>query len=165
MANSELLELCNKYFEIRNGKLYWKTKPSAGVKIGDAAGCVFNNGYLLTKLKGKSFLNHRLIFLMVNGFLPDIVDHIDGNTLNNLPHNLREATKSQNLYNCKKYSNNTSGIKGISLDKKTGKWLVNISSKNKQYYFGEYEDIELAELVVQEAREKLHGIFACNGIR
>ncbi|MCO1498261.1 HNH endonuclease, partial [Limosilactobacillus reuteri] len=50
-----------------------------------------------------------------------ITDHRDGDGLNNRRANLRPATAVQNGYNCAKYKNNTSGVKGVSFHKQSQK--------------------------------------------
>ena len=79
---------------------------------------VNNNGYktvyLSTNTHSKMMLLHRLVFLVHHNYLPNIVDHIDGEKTNNSIDNLREATHSQNMMNSKKGKNNTSGFKGVS---------------------------------------------------
>ena len=40
----------------------------------------------------------------------------------------------------KMYATNTSGIRGVGLDSKTGKWIASISFKNKRYYLGSFDD-------------------------
>ena len=103
----------------------------------------------------------RIIFLLHNGFLTEgkQVDHIDNNSLNNNPDNLRELTNRQNSYNRKLPKNNTSGHKGVSWSKKSKKWKVEIIVNGKSHYFGLYEKLEDAIKVAIQARKKLHGTF------
>ena len=108
----------------------------------------------------KSYSVHRLVWLMHHGVLPEFLDHINGNKLDNRIENLRPATKSQNNQNKRLYSNNTSGVKGVCWHKRIKKWQVNVRVNGKQKSFGFFDDIELAELVASEARNKLHGQFA-----
>lgn len=152
-----------RLFEYRNGKLYCKEKSnpkSNKVKIGQEVGSLTASEYLRTKIHYKEHYVHKIIFLMHYGYTPQIVDHIDGNTLNNKIENLRAANLSQNQHNRGKSKNNTSGFKNVSWCKRTKKWQVIIGLRNKSYAFGRFNDLELADLVAQEARDKLHGGFS-----
>lgn len=150
-------------FEYKNGNLFWKLQKSNRVKTGDKCGSINSSGYLNAKLDGKKYLIHRLIFLYHHGFLPKIVDHIDNNILNNKIENLREANDSQSASNIKMPKTNSSGIKGISFDKKTKKWHVQLSVNNKKMYFGQYFDKNVAKFVSDTMRYKYHKEFANNG--
>lgn len=73
---------------------------------------------------------HHLLTLLRGLDIPNgsVLDHIDGNTLNNVRSNIRITTQSMNARNSKKPKNNTSGYTGISWNKKAGlysvrKWL------------------------------------------
>ena len=161
MAHSILTqELVQSLFEYKDGELYRKVKTNRNIKIGDKAGSLRDDGYSHTMINGKLYKNHRIIFLCHHGYLPQFIDHIDGNPSNNRIENLREATLTQNQYNSKTPYNNTSGIKGVSWHKKHEKWEVTLQINGKSKYFGIYENIELAELVAIEARNKYHGNFA-----
>jgi hypothetical protein len=150
-------------FEYRDGELYWKNSPANSVKIGAKAGTLNHTCYYQIKIKDKKYLNHRLIFLMHNGYLPECLDHIDGNRVNNRIENLRPATLTENQHNRKLNKNNTSGVKGVSWRKLANKWAVKIVVNNKQKHLGYFDDLELADLVAQEARDKYHGAFANHG--
>jgi hypothetical protein len=100
---------------------------------------------------------------MLNGYVPPILDHIDGNRSNNKIENLRAATVSQNLQNSKTYKSNTSGIKGVSWEKDRNKWKVQIMLRGKNKVIRNLEDLELAELVAIEVRNKYHGEYANHG--
>ena len=149
-------------FEYRDGVLYWKVSVGRA-KVGKKAGNLSGNGYFALGLNKKYYLIHRIVFLMHHGNLPKFIDHVDGNPLNNKIENLRSATFSQNQQNKKLSEKNTSGVKGVSWHKSTNKWEVQFSVNKKHKYFGLYDDLELAELVAQEARNKYHGAFANHG--
>ena len=55
---------------------------------------------------------------------------------------------------------NTSGIKSVSWDKNRNKWHVQVISEKKVVFQKRFDDIELAEFVAIEARNKYHGKFA-----
>ena len=92
--------------------------------------------------------------------MPKIVDHIDGNKLNNKIDNLRVANNTQNQQNAKINIKNTSGYKNVSLCPQTKKWAVKISVDGLRKTIGRFDDVELADLVAQEARKKYHKEFA-----
>jgi len=119
-------------------------------------------GHLRARIKGKNYLVHRLVFLMHHGYLPKQIDHIDGNPANNKIDNLREASQSQNMWNRNANTNSMSKIKGIKLHQ-SGKYQVRVQVNKKSMYLGLYVDLELAELVAIEARNKFHGVYANHG--
>lgn len=107
---------------------------------------------------------HRTHFTMHRQILGDKekheIDHIDGNGLNNSRKNLRHCTRSQNQHNRNKYKNNTSGYKGVSFDKQSGKYCVNIQINKVQKKIGRYKTAEEAHEAYQKAALELHGEFA-----
>jgi len=151
--------LLHKHFYYVNGELFRKTK-NHGCKIGDKAGHLRWDGYNQVSFKNKSYLLHRLIFMMFHGYMPLKVDHIDGNTLNNCIENLRPVNQIQNQQNSKLRKSNTSGIKNVSFHKRTNKWRVQFNVNGVSKYIGSFDDLELAELVAIEARNKYHKEFA-----
>lgn len=54
-------------------------------------------------------------------------DHRNNNGFDNRRFNLRMATRSQNLQNRRKPKNNTSGFKGVSFHKGSGRWRAQIT--------------------------------------
>lgn len=88
------------------------------------------------------------------------VDHIDGNGLNNTRANLRICTHKQNKQNVPKYANNTSGYKGVSIDRKNNKWTARIKANNKYYFLGYFQTPEEAAHAYDEAAKKYFGEFA-----
>lgn len=165
-------EETHRLFEYRDGELFWKERPRKdfltehdcnqwnSAHLNKRAGCYGKKPYVYTVINYKHIAIHRVIFLMQKGYLPKMIDHADGNPRNNKIENLREATSLQNQQNLKLPSHNTSGYKGVMWSKRSNKWLVKIKVNKKQKHIGLFEDIELADLVAQEARNKFHGSFA-----
>ena len=153
-------KLLQELFSYKQGELFWNTSPSNNIKAGKRAGHVDINGYKRTRIKGKSHRNHRLIFLYHYGFIPNCVDHINGNKLDNRIENLRKATRTQNNLNSKLSKRNSSGYKNVHWVTCHSKWFVQVSIDGKQKSFGYYDDVELAGLVAAEARDLYHKEFA-----
>jgi hypothetical protein len=153
--------LLNLLFTYKDGHLYWKN-TFARIKAGQLAGCPSTKGYWIVGIKQKRYKLHRVIFLMHHGFMPEYVDHINGNSGDNRIENLRVATASQNSHNYKKPKNNTSGLKNISWDKDSKKWVVRLKINNVHKNFGRYNDIDYARFVAEAMRYKYHQQFARN---
>ena len=56
-------------------------------------------GYYVGMFNRKKYGAHQVVFYLTHGYFAECVDHIDGNRLNNAPHNIREATRSENQHN------------------------------------------------------------------
>jgi hypothetical protein len=157
------LTYLNDVFEYRDGNLYWKKSNNRKIKVGNKVGFLNNHGYIQTKIFNKTMSVHRIIYFMNHKTLPDLIDHINGIKTDNRIENLRPATKSQNNQNCAIRKDNSSGVKNICWDKNCNKWRVFLQTNKKRKSFGVYDDLELAELVAVEARNKYHKQFANHG--
>ena len=141
----------------------WNITVSNRAKIGNVAGTLdVNNNYYIIKIDKIRYRLHRLVWIYHNGDIPNgmIVDHVDGNSLNNQIENLRLATQSQNQHNRKIPLTNTSGVKGVFWYKRNKKWAAQITINNKIKFIGRFDTIEEAEAAVIAARNNLHGEFA-----
>lgn len=89
-----------------------------------------------------------------------MTDHIDGNKLNNCRYNLRQCNNSQNGANRKKASGTTSIYKGVSWNKRDGKWEVCIEARKIRYHMGKYENEMIAAKAYDKRAIELFGEFA-----
>lgn len=105
--------LAHSMFHYKRGKLYWKDTMGSRALEGIEAGSVTYEGYRRITVARKEYRTHRLIFLMHHGYMPEIVDHINGVRDDNRIENLRAATINENCYNCKLSKSNKSGVKGV----------------------------------------------------
>lgn len=108
-------------------------------------------------------LLHRIILARVLGrplVKGEVVDHINGNGLDNRRDNLRLATPSQNQWNSKKHIDNTSGYKGVRLSKSTMRWEAKITFQGKFYYLGLFATPEEAYTAYCVKAQELFGKFA-----
>ena len=147
-------------FTYDNGVLRWQIVQGYRAAVGSAAGGKGKEGYVKIKWKGKMYQAHRLIFAYHHSWLPDEVDHINGNRADNRIENLRAATKNLNQHNAQRRSDNKSGVKGVHWCERDERWIAIIRHDNKVAFRGYYRDLSAAKIAVQEARKHLHGSFA-----
>lgn len=152
-------------FEDIGDTIRWRIRPSHAVLPGTEVRGMNSYGYYRVKLSGTEYLVHRVLWVMRNGTIDPVlqVDHIDGNRLNNFPENLRMATHSENRRNMMNCSLNTSGVKGVSWNTAMGRWKVTIRAGGRNRHFGYFIDLDDAEGIAREARERLHGEFTNHG--
>jgi len=87
------------------------------------------------------------------------VDHVSGNGLDNRRCNLRFATPSQNQFNSRRPSSNTTGFKGVYLRKDTLRWQAHITAYGKRHTLGCYDTAEEAHAAYVKASKVRHGEF------
>lgn len=113
------------------------------------------------KKQGRVIVLSRLILSAVSG---QIVDHINGNRLDNRRENLRLATHTENGRNRRISINNTSGFKGVTYCKALNKWIaqieIKVDSNRKGISIGYFANkVEAAKAYDAKALE-LFGEFA-----
>lgn len=101
---------------------------------------------------------HKVLMPVESG---QVVDHRDGDGLNNRMENLRAATHAENSRNQQIKSNNTSGYKGVSYYKSMRKWVatINIPGRGNKAV-GFFDTKEAAAAAYHEAAAEHHGEFA-----
>lgn len=78
-----------------------------------------------------------------------IVDHIDGNGLNNQKSNLRICTNSENILNVRDLqSRNTSGVSGVSWCRREKRWFARVQVAGKRKVLGYFQHLEDAAMAV-----------------
>jgi len=79
-------------------------------------------------------------------------DHINRDKLDNRRENLRHCTQAENAKNRSLPVTNTSGFKGVSLERTTGKWKAQIVHNGKNYYLGIFDTPEEASILTVSRR-------------
>jgi len=100
---------------------------------------------------------HRII---VNAPSNMLVDHINGDKLDNRKSNLRLCTMSQNKANSTQYSSNKSGYKGVYWHKHVKKWQSQIRYKGKIYHLGSFDTALEAHMAHKKKHQKLFKKFS-----
>jgi hypothetical protein len=88
------------------------------------------------------------------------VDHIDRDPLNNHISNLRWATSGENIRNKSSYKNSSSKYKGVSFDKRNGKWRAQLKINNQNKHLGYFHCEIEAALVYNKKAKEICGEFA-----
>lgn len=93
----------------------------------------------------------------------ELVDHINRNGLDCRRQNLRLATNTQNSANQRRRITNKSGYKGVSLNKRLGRWRAQLQFNGKKVPLGHYDTPELAHAAYVAKATEMFGEFASDG--
>ncbi|ALA46476.1 putative HNH endonuclease [Dickeya phage BF25/12] len=130
----------------------------ARCKAGAPVGTKDKNGYLTVKVCGTTWKVHRLIFLLMGVPIPTTVDHINGVPDDNRWVNLRGCSPLGNAHNRKVHRNNTTGYKGVTLDR--GVIRAQITVKGKHFSKGGFSTLDAASEWYNQMAATHHGEFA-----
>lgn len=127
----------------------------------------YGKGYAMTMVSqpsGRTYIYmHKMLMFAGPG---QIVDHINGDKLDNRRENLRLSSHYQNLANRPAPVNNKTGYKGVSYNKTARKYTAQITVKGEYHYLGLYKTPEEAALAWNDKAYELLGEFAkLNDIR
>ena len=109
-------------------------------------------GYRRIYFNSKVYLVHRLVFYYHHGYFPKVVDHIDGNVLNNKIENLQGCTQVENIAKARKFKNNTSGFTGVCYNKAAKKYESYFWKNYKKVYCGLWATAEEAYKAREEKK-------------
>lgn len=134
-----------------SGELTWKkrvgedrtTKSWNTRYAGKVAGSKRGSYWQLT-IDDHSVKAHPIIWIWMTGEICPLIDHIDGDGMNNKWSNLRSLDMSRNIRKGKIQSNNTSGYKGVSFRSDTGRWTARCKIGGKYPSLGTFSTKEQA---------------------
>lgn len=136
-------------------------------KISNLTWCYMTNGYASTHTSrklGKSRLlyMHRVVMGNPEG---KEIDHINNDPLDNRKHNLRVATRSENMRNYKRLTKGSSQYKGVCWAKEENRWKAQIGFDKVNYHIGYFKTEEEAAKAYDEKAKELFGEFAYINIK
>lgn len=145
------------HYDRKAGVFTWR-EPRPGLRVGDTAGCLRPDGYVVIRIDGVLYRANRLAWLYVHGRWPAAdAEHRNGVRSENRIRNLREATRSQNLQNLRRAkTNNASGLLGVCLHRRSGKWRATIKANGKQQHLGLFTNKNEAHAAYLKAKRELH---------
>ena len=170
----EFLRECFDYDE-NTGQLRWKHRPrhhfhsaqswaTTNKKMaGTHAGTYDASGYMYVHLAGRRLAVHRIVWLIAKGdFDTDmLIDHKNGNKSDNRLENLRIASVSENGMNRTTLpTTNTSGVLGVTWNKKLEKWQAHVRVNGRKIHLGLYLSLNAAKEAAINGREMHHKEFS-----
>lgn len=138
-------------YDPKTGVLRWAiNRHGKNANIGDEAGSVKADGrYRSFVYKRTRYYTHRVVWEICHGAIPNdmVIDHIDGDGLNNKIDNLRVVTRSENQRNCRTSKNSRTGVPGVNHHANGKGFFVHCANK----YIGYSEDFNLAVAMRKKA--------------
>ena len=155
VINKVPISIIKEKLEYRDGCLFWKYNGrNQFIKKGKRAGWI-DGRYRRVEINKTSMREHNVIWALVNDLWPkNLIDHIDGNGLNNKIENLRDVTQNVNMQN--KKNHREGACVGVYLCKCTNRWRAiapkKFMNRNKphRYDLGRFETKEKAFKAVLE---------------
>lgn len=140
----------------------WTTKYS-----GKPAGCIKKGrdgatAYKSIAVNGRRWMVHTVIWAWVYGETVEMLDHENGNGLDNRIGNLRPVSNAVNLKNQSLRSTNKSGVMGVRFAPKENKWRAEIGVAGKRISLGHFSEIEDA-IAARKLAEQRFGFHPNHG--
>jgi hypothetical protein len=151
-------EYLHEKFIYKDGKLLWRS----GVRFGKEAGSIAGSRHPSRQIKvlGRLQSTHRLIFLYHHGWLPEVVDHINRDSLDNRIENLRSCNSRENCRNSAGQKSRKSKFKGVWYEEKGNRWRAQLKIEGKRVHLSQHTTEAEAAQAYNEAAIKYHGEFA-----
>jgi AP2 domain. len=162
-THAELVERLS--YDPETGEFRWRPNPAmnatwnsrfAGAKAGTMAA-----GRLSIRLNYRRYFAHRLAWFYMTGEWPEYeIDHANCDPSDNRFSNLRLASRGQNAANIRTPRHNTSGRKGVTWDRTSGKWLAFAWTGGRFRNLGRYDTKEEASGAYMRHMAGLYGPYA-----
>lgn len=149
-------------YDSTTGMIRWKVPTHKNCSKDWTRGHL-SDGYYKVTIHGVDYSVAVIGWALSFGDWPvGIVDHQDGNTLDNSLGNLRLTTPHGNMRNRKLPKNNSTGVHGVYYVKRTGKYKAGIVVDNKYIHLGYFTSIDNAAKA-RQAAETEHGFHINHG--
>ena len=137
-----IIDFTELIYDQETGFFYRRKNPTKQI------GSINKNGYVVFNYKNNFCYAHRVAFQICYGYLPNMVDHINGIRTDNRICNLRPANSFVNSQN--------RTAKGFTKPKQTKKWSASITVNRKRIHLGYFHTQEEAHLAYLNAKRVYH---------
>ena len=138
------------------GLFSWNETVATRAQAGEVAGTNNGAGYIKIRIKGVQYYAHRLVFLYIYGWMPEVVDHKSGVRSENWLDNLRAATDMDNARNMRRsHFDSSTGVLGVSRVA-SGRFDSRIQDGDTLHYLGRFSTIEEAHAAYVAKKRELH---------
>lgn len=145
------------------GIFTWKMPHKKALRFkGKRAGCVWkaqangNKDYRYIKFNCIPIAEHHLAWMIAYGEWPEMIDHKNGDSLDNRIDNLRICNPVINSQNHNRPTRSMTGFMGVKKIKSTGKYEASIGINGKSVYLGTYNTPQAAHESYLQARLSNH---------
>ena len=148
----------------KTGEIRNRVARGRRAKAGELATTRQGYGYLRIRLNGQSYQAHRVMWLLVHGYVPDdmSINHENQDRTDNRIGNLSLATASDQSKDKSLSKRNTSGHIGVCWNKRDNKWKASITVKRKTDILGNFDKIEDA-IAVRKIAEQNYNFHKNHG--
>jgi hypothetical protein len=153
--------------DFEHGRLYWRgISKYHGEKLGLEAGGKRRDSntptkfYWVISVNGVRYKRGKILFYLRFGIWPPMIDHINGDSLDDRPENLRPATYLENNRNRKVAKLGRDLPMGVRKTKSSGRFVARINLPHKQLTLGTFDTSEEASAAYLSARKEHYGAFA-----
>lgn len=130
-------------YDVSTGVFTWKKPTGRRVKVGSVAGADGTRGYRQIRIQNVLYRANRLAWMYSYGEDPGelYVDHIDGDTSNNVLRNLRLVNFSQSCMNRGVMGNNKIGFSGVFWSGERNRWRVHSKINGRVFCIGSFDNL------------------------
>ncbi len=147
------------------GVIFWLVPPKNHPRLKNktaGAPAMNHNGkvYWHIQINGRKVKRAHIVFCLTHGRWPQSqIDHINGDSLDDRPSNIREATPTQNAWNHKKRAKKSELPMGVRVAL-SGRYVARIGVNKRSLTLGTFDTVTEAQSAYIQARSTYFGEFA-----
>ena len=144
------------HYDAETGVFRWRHPTLVNIKPWSIAGYVGDKGYRRIQVCGKNYRASRLAWFYVYGVWPSgMIDHINGDKLDNRTSNLRNVDNRTNGENQRKaHRQSLTNVLGVSPS--GARFVARIKANGRCFHLGSFDTPEQAHAAYLQAKREIH---------